>query len=89
MYILHINFYEISFSRTQDLHFPENYGKIMATQGSYTRKLYEYHLAKLVHSMQNFVRFHAIESELELPIEFWKKRYSSIPYCAICNKIVS
>ena len=24
--------------------------------------------------MQNFVRFHAIESEVELPQEFWEKK---------------
>ena len=29
--------------------------------------------------MQNFVRFHAIESEIELSQEFWEKRNSSAP----------
>ena len=37
--------------------------------------------------MQNFIRFHAIESEIELPQEFWKTRNSSASCKAICTKI--
>ena len=37
--------------------------------------------------MQNYVQIHSIESELELPQEFWKKRNSSAPYKDICTQI--
>ena len=38
----------------------------------------------------NFVRFHEIESEIELPQQFCKKkRNSSAPYLAICTQIAS
>ena len=30
--------------------------------------------------MQNFVRFHALESEIELPQEFWEKRGTLLSY---------
>ena len=39
--------------------------------------------------MQNFVRFQAIESEIKLSEEFWKKQNSSVPYRVICSQIVS
>ena len=71
---MHINFCAISFNRAQDQHFSQNFGKIVATvlpSMLCSHKLY--YLAKLVYSMQNFVRFYAIESDIELPQEFWKK----------------
>ena len=33
--------------------------------------------------------FHAIESEIALSQEFWKKRNSSTPYCSLCIQIAS
>ena len=39
--------------------------------------------------MQNFVRFHAIESEIEQPQQFRKKRNNSVPYRAIYTQIAS
>ena len=40
--------------------------------------------------MQNFVRFHAIESKIELSQEFWgKKRSSSDPFRDMCTRAVS
>ena len=53
------------------------------------QKLYLYHLSKLVYCKQNFVRFHAVESEIELPQDFWEKLKSSAPYWAICTQITS
>ena len=45
-----------------------------------SQSLYQYHTPKLLHCMQNFVQFHAIESEIGLSKEFWDKRNSSAPY---------
>ena len=39
--------------------------------------------------MQNFVRFHPIESEIKLSWEFWGKRNSNVPYRATCTQIAS
>ena len=39
--------------------------------------------------MQNFVRFHAIEPEIELQQEFWEKRNSKAPYGATYTQIAS
>ena len=39
--------------------------------------------------MQNFVQFHAIESEIELAKQFRKKRNSSAPYRDKCSQIAS
>ena len=37
----------------------------------------------------DFVRFHAVESETELPQEFWKKRNNCVSYWAMYTQIVS
>ena len=39
--------------------------------------------------MKNFVRFHAIESRIELSQEFWEKRDSSVTHWAMCIQIAS
>ena len=39
--------------------------------------------------MQNFARFHAVESEIELSQNFLEKRKSRALYLAICTKIAS
>ena len=39
--------------------------------------------------MQNFVRFHTTEYEIELLQKFWKKRNSSTPYKATRTQIAS
>ena len=83
MYILHIHFCAISLNRTQNLHFPKIFGNIEITASLSKlclQKIYQYHLVKYVYCMQNFVQFHAVESEIELPQEFWEKRNSSALY---------
>ena len=39
--------------------------------------------------MQNFVRFHAIESERALSQKFWEKRITKAPCKDICTQIAS
>ena len=83
---MHINFCAISYNRTQDLHFSKNFGKIVITtfpRKLCPQKLYLCHVLKYVHCMQNFVRLHAIESEIELSQKFWGKQNSSSLYWAI------
>ena len=73
MYILPINFCAISLNRTQCLHFPKNSEKIVTTAPPnklYSQKLYQYHPSNQINCMQNFVRFHAIVSEIGLSQEF-------------------
>ena len=79
---MHINFCAISFSRTQNLHFPKNSEKIVTTTPLIKlcpQKLYQCHLLKQVYCTQNFARFHAIESEIGLTQEFWEKWNGSAP----------
>ena len=45
--------------------------------------------SKKVHCLQNCVRFHAMESEIEISQKFWKKRNSSAFYWSLCTHIVS
>ena len=90
--ILQINFCAILFNRTQDLHFSKNSGKFVITAPSRKlcpQKLYQYHLLKLAYCMQNFVRFHAIEYDIELSYKNLGKRNSSAPYTAIYTQIGS
>ena len=92
MYTLHINFCAISFNRTQDLYFPKTSGKTVAIAPPSklcSQKLDKYHLAKLVYCIQNFVRFYAIESEIELPQEFWKICENNISKQSLLAKIIS
>ena len=72
----------ILFNRTQDLHFLKNSGKIVTTapfSELYSQNLYHY-FAKWVYCMLNIVRFHAVESKIKLPLEFWEKQNSRAPY---------
>ena len=72
VYFLHINFCEVPFTRTQDLHFPKNSEKENVTAAPPIKlcpqKLHQ------CHRMQNFEWFHAIESEIDLSQKFWKKK---------------
>ena len=80
MYILDVNFCAISFIRTQDLHFPKNSEKIVATDplASYVRKNYIITIVQSKYiACKNFLRFHAIQSEIELSQEFWENLISS------------
>ena len=75
---LAFKFCVISFIRTQNLHFPQNSKKIVTTALASklcSQKLCQYYLAK----QQNFIQFHAVESEIELLQEFREKRNSSPP----------
>ena len=75
IYVLHINFCAISFNRTQDVRFPKNYGKIVATAPPSKAML-----AKIISILSfkvsilhaKFLRVHAVESEIELSHKFWK-----------------
>ena len=76
IYILHINLSAISFNRNQDLGYTKNSGKTLTIEPPCKlclQKLYQCHLLKQVYCMQNFVLFHAIEPEIGLSQEFWKK----------------
>ena len=49
---------------------PKNFGKFVNAAAPiklHNQKLYQCYLLKQVYCMQNFVRFHALESEIELP----------------------
>ena len=46
-------------------------------------------LLKQTYCMQNFVRFHIIESEIELQQKFWEKMNNGTPYWAICTRFAS
>ena len=84
-----IYFYAISFNGTQDLHFPKNFGIIVTTVHPSKlwsqRKIYQYY----VYCLPNFVRFHVVESKVELPQEFWEKQNSRAPYWAMHAQIAS
>ena len=43
------------------------------------QKLYQCYLLKEVYCMQNFIQFHAVESEIELSQEFWENRIAAPP----------
>ena len=92
MHILYLYFCAILFNRTHDLHFPQNSWKnvnIAPPNKVYSQKLHQYHLSKWVYCAQNFIRFHTIESEIDLSQEFWGKRKSSSPDWVICTQIAS
>ena len=78
--ILHSYFCAISFNRTQNLHFPEKFGKISITALLKFAKYISLSSHKISILHENFVRFHALGSEVELPKEFWEKHNSSAPY---------
>ena len=78
--MFYVNFCTVSFIRTQALHSPKNSPKIMTIaphNNLRLQKIYQYHLCKQVHCMQNFVQFYAIESKLEISQEFSENRYRS------------
>ena len=69
-------FLSVSFNRAQEMHFSKNFGKIAITASLSKlcpQKLHESHLLKQVYCMQNFVRFHGIESKIELRQFFLEK----------------
>ena len=70
----------------------QNYGKFMTAAPAinlYHLKICQWYLLSKVYCMQNFVWFHAIESEKKLSQKFWEKRNSSALYWAICTHIAS
>ena len=71
MYILHRNICAISSNRTQNQHFPKNTEKIVTI--AHPSKLCLKNRISIIfqiYIMQNFVRLHAIESEIEVSQEF-------------------
>ena len=78
MYSLHINFCAISINRNSDVTILKVLENLLLHRplSSYTTKIISMLSLKLRYCMQNFVRFHVIESELELLQEFWGKRHS-------------
>ena len=86
------NCHKISCNGIQDLKFYKKSEKIVTTASPIKlrwQSLYQYHPSKLVYCMQDFVWFHATESEIELPEEFWGKCNSSATYRAIYTQIAS
>ena len=64
---MHVSFCAVLFNETQDLHFPKDSVKIVITAPPNMlrfQKLHHCHIFK-VSILQKFVRFHAIESEIE------------------------
>ena len=81
-FVLQVNFCAISFNGTQNLHFSNNSRKTVAAvppSKLCSQKLYEYHLAKYVYCVQNFVRFHALKSEIEYHKNFGKNGIAAPP----------
>ena len=74
MYTLHIDFCAILFTRTQNLHFPKKSEKIVITAPP--SKLCSQNYINIIFkiSIQNFVRFHSIESELNYRIYNFRKK---------------
>ena len=53
------------------------------------KKLYKCYPLNYIYCTQNFVRFHAVKSKIELPQEFWEKKNSRAPYWARYTQIAS
>ena len=55
----------------------------------YSYKLYQYHLSKYLYRIQSIIRFHAVESKIELTQIFCEKRNRRATYRAVCTQITS